>query len=147
MKPILLVLAIPAAIILTGCSSNEPEYTASGDETTTPVTTSLDAARALNLDMTPATSDVVRATIVEPSSTPAVTSNPTGSALFTQTCRESTTYFDGLRTMAEQLGEDFDIAEATKGLLELTKSGDEVVSEADRKQIESAIHAAANGEC
>ncbi len=49
--------------------------------------------------------------------------------------------------MAEQLGEDFDIAEATRGLIELTKSGDEAVSEADRKQIESAIHAAAAGEC
>lgn len=147
MKRFLLTLAIPAALILSACSSNEPEYTASGDETSTPVTTSLDAARALNLDMTPTTSDRVRATVVEPSSTPVAPSNPTGSALFAQTCRESTTYFDGLRTMAEQLGEDFDMDEATRGLIELTKSGDEVVSEADRKQIESAIHAAAAGEC
>lgn len=147
MKRILLTLAIPAALILSGCASSEPEYTASGDETSPSVTTSLDAARALNLDMTPATSDVVRATVVEPSSTPVAPSNPTGSALFAQTCRESTTYFDGLRAMSEQLSEDFDMDEATRGLIELTKSGDEVVSEADRKQIESAIHAAAAGEC
>lgn len=147
MKRFLLALTIPAALVLSGCASSEPEYTASGDGTSPSVTTSLDAARALNLDMTPTTSESVRATIAKPSGTPVAPSNPTGSALFAQTCRESTTYFDGLRTMAEQLGEDFDIAEATRGLIELTKSGDEVVSETDRKQIESAIQAAANGEC
>lgn len=147
MKRILLALAIPATLIMAGCSSDEAEYTATGDETATNVTTSLDAARALNLDMPPATSDVVRARIVEPPSTPGVTSDPTGSDLFAQTCRESTTYFDGLRTMADQLGEEFDIAEATEGLIELTKSSDEVVSDADRGQIESGIRAAANGDC
>lgn len=75
MKRFVLALTIPAALILSGCSSSEPEYAASGDETSPSVTTSLDAARALNLDMAPATSEVVRAPIVEPTSEPVATAS------------------------------------------------------------------------
>ncbi|MBT2268769.1 hypothetical protein [Rhodococcus erythropolis] len=145
MKRFLLALAIPAALILSGCSSSGPEYAASGDETSPSVTTSLDAARALNLDMAPATSEVVRARIIEPSDEPSAPASQTESLPGeSQMCRDILT---GMSEFSGLSGTDW--TDALSSLLEYTKSTPDwsARSSDEQSRLERAYANAADGEC
>ncbi|UGQ52887.1 hypothetical protein LRL17_03910 [Rhodococcus qingshengii] len=145
MKRFLLALAIPAALVLSGCSSSGPEYAASGDETSPSVATSLDAARVLNLDMTPSMSESVRARVVEPTSEPTATASQAESLPGeSQICRDILT---GMSEFSGLSGTEW--TDALTSLLDYTKSTPEwsALSSVEQSRLERAYANAADGEC
>lgn len=132
MKRFPLALTIPAALILSGCSSSEPEYeyTASGDETTTAATTS----------------DVLRATIVETSTAPVeqTTESMVDLPSELQLCRD-------LMEMMEQFpsSDDTDRRVSLTNLQAESAASEDWKSKSAEEQasINRVIDGAINGEC